>query len=100
MILKSAEFYERYLVASDYNDPTLLPDPEEGLDEMFLADLAIAGPASEEDSTGRSESVVPTVTNCEYLHFAFGGGCPHCYVPKTITVGPLRWAELMGAVNE
>jgi hypothetical protein len=91
-------FFERYAEASLYDDATLLPDPEAGLDEMFLADLVIAGPASEKDSTGRSESVVPT--DCAYLHSPVSGGCPHCYVPRTIVAGPLRWAALMGAVSE
>jgi hypothetical protein len=100
MILKSAEFYERYLDASLYNDETLIPtdDPEAGLDELFLADLEIAGPASEEDSTGRSESVVPTVMDCAYLHSPISGGCPRCYVPRTISFA--GWAKLMGATNE
>jgi len=96
---RHALFYEQHAEASLLKDASLLPgDPEDGLNELFLADLVIAGPASEEDSTGRVLSVVPTVTDCAYLHGAFGGGCPHCYIPP-VTFSALNWAHMLGSTE-
>jgi hypothetical protein len=72
---RNAAFYRQYAEASLLSDATLIPanDPEAGLNELFLADLVIAGPATEQDSTGRAQPKFPTVT-----------------------FSPMNWAVMMG----
>jgi hypothetical protein len=69
---RNALFYERYAEASLLNDASLIPgnDPEAGLDDLFLVDLAIAGPASEEDSTGRAQPMFPPVRSLSPMNWA------------------------------